>query len=162
MEQRIEDVRPTPIAHWAGENQAPVLNVVERLCRRWRCECLIPSNMDRRLDADNVVADGRQRRKSATNLLPDSCWFVMKQTGEDVHPAHQVFGELGFVGLRAIDEFKGNLRTLTQPSDTDFFHEWPKFRNGLAQGLVEFPAKESGMPLAILEQDFVRMSELAP
>src|SRR5690606_11995989 len=29
------------------------------------------------------------------------------------------------------------------------------------QGLVEFSTKESSMPLAVLEQDFVRMNELA-
>ncbi|MNO99831.1 hypothetical protein D3C76_916120 [compost metagenome] len=84
MEQRIKDVRPTPIVHWAGENQAPILDVVERLCWRWRRDYLIPCNMDRCLDADNVVANRRQRRKIALNFLSNSCWFVMKQTGEDV------------------------------------------------------------------------------
>ncbi len=162
MEKRIQDVCPTPVAHRAGENQAPILDVVERLRRGGRRECLVSSNMDGGLNADNVVADGRQLRKSAPNLLSDSCWFVMKKPGEDVHPVHQLFGEQGFVGLRAINKFEGNLSTLTQPPDPELFHEWPKLRDRLAQGLVEFSAKESRMPLAILEQDFVRMSELAP
>ena len=123
MEQRIEDVCPTPVAHWAGENQTSVLDIVERLRRGGRRECLIPSNMHRRLNADNVVADSFHLRKSAPDLLSDRCWLVMKQAGEDVHPVHQLFGELGFVGLRTIDELECNLRAFTQPSDTDLFHE---------------------------------------
>src|SRR5690606_10348120 len=119
----IKDVCPTPVAHWTGENQTPVLDIVERLRRGGRRECLIPSNMHRRLNADNVMADSLHLRKSAPNLLSDRCWLVMKQTGEDVHPVHQLFGELGFVGLWTINEFEGNLSAFTQTSDTDHFHE---------------------------------------
>ena len=33
---------PTPIAHWAGENQNPFSVIVERLCRALEVQCLIP------------------------------------------------------------------------------------------------------------------------
>src|SRR5690606_41988814 len=100
MEKRIQDVCPTPVSHWTGENQTPVLDIVKRLCRCGRRECLIPSDMDGGLNTDNVVADRRQRGKSAPNVSSSSFWVVMKHTGEGVHADHLLSGELRLVGLR--------------------------------------------------------------
>ncbi|MCY1301158.1 hypothetical protein D9M70_507520 [compost metagenome] len=85
----------------------------------------------------------------------------MEQSSQDVDPLHQSLGKLRFFTLLAIHKLKRDLRTFTQPSDPYLFNERPNLGGRFAKGPIKLLIEETGVPLAVLKEHFVRMRGLS-